>query len=214
MLALRPKAAVLAGAAAIALSLFSPGKSAYACSTDTYLGAVCLFGGNFAIRGYTMARGQLLSISLYQALFSLYGTTYGGDGRTTFGLPDLRGRLPVGFGQGPGLSNYPLGQKGGREKVTPTVNTMANHTHVATATATAHAQSAAAAATAPTNAVWAAPSRAAYSTAAPNVTMLAGAVTATIANATTGGGQTVDIRQPYQALNWLVALTGVYPSRN
>ena len=210
MLALRPKAAVLAGAAAIALSLFSPGKSAHACSSEPYLGALCLFGGNFAIRGHAMAQGQLLNITQNTALFSIFGTTYGGDGRTTFGLPDLRGRVPVGFGQGPGLANYSLGQKGGLETVTQSVNQMANHTHGATAIA--HAQSGTAATKMPSNAVWAAPKQKAYSTTAPDVTMLAGAVTATIAN--TGGNQAIDIRQPYLALNWLVALQGIYPSRN
>ncbi len=210
MFALRPKAAVLAGAAAIALSLFSPGKSALACSPDAYLGAVCVFGGNFAIRGYQLAQGQLLSISQNSALFSLFGTTYGGDGRTTFGVPDLQGRVPVGVGAGPGLSPISWGQKGGSENITPTVNTMAAHTHVATATA--HGQSAAAATAAPSGAVWANIRANGYSTTAPNVTMSAGAVTVTIAS--TGGNQAIDIRQPYTALNWLVALEGLYPPRN
>ncbi len=207
MFALRPKAAVLAGA--IALSLFSPGKSAQACSSDPYIGTLCLFGGSFAIKGYEMAQGQLLSISSNTSLFSILGTTYGGDGRTNFGLPDLRGRLPVGFGTGPGLSPYNLGQKGGAETVTQTVNTMAAHTHVATATA--HAQAAAATTAAPGNAVWANSGRSAYNPAAPDVNMLAGAVTATIA--TTGSSQAMQIRQPYLALNWLVALDGLYPPR-
>lgn len=210
MFALRPKAAVLAGAAAIALSLFSPGKSALACSGENYIGTLCLFGGNFDIRGYAFARGQLLQISLYESLFSLYGTTYGGDGRVNFGLPDLRGRMPVGFGTGPGLSPYNLGQKGGSENITPAVRTMAAHTHAATAIV--HAQSATATATAPFNNVWATPTREAYSPSAPNVTMRAGAVTVT--NASTGGGETISNIQPYLALNWLVALQGIYPSRN
>ncbi len=210
MFALGPKAAVLAGAAAIALSLLSPGKSAHACSSQPYIGGLCLFGGNFAIRGFALANGALLSISQNTALFSILGTTYGGDGRTPFGLPDLRGRMPVGTGTGPGLSPYKLGQKGGTETVTQTVTTMAAHAHAATATA--RGQSAAATAIPPTGAVWATPLREAYSTTAPNVTMLAGAVTATIAN--TGGNQPMQIRQPYLALNWLVATTGTYPSRN
>ena len=210
MFALRPKAAVLAGAAAIALSLFSPGKSAHACGSDAYMGTLCLFGGTFAIRGFEMAQGQLLAISSNTALFSILGTTYGGDGRTNFALPDLRGRLPVGFGTGPGLSNYNLGQRGGTETVTQTVNTMAAHTHVATATT--HAQSGTATTAVPAGTVWANTDRnLSYNPAAPNVTMLAGAVTVTIA--ATGGNLSMQIRQPYLALNWLVALVGLYPSR-
>ncbi len=207
MFALRPKAAVLAGAAAIALSLFSPGKSAHACSAENWLGTLCLFGGNFEIRGYLLAQGQLLSISNNNALFSLYGTTYGGDGRTTFGLPDLRGRVPVGTGTGPGLAKVSLGQRGGRETVTQTVNTMAAHTHGVTVAA--HAQSAAATVTEPKEAVWATPIREAYSTAAPNVDMLAGAVTVTIAS--TGGGQTWSNMKPFLVLNWVIAVYGTVP---
>ncbi len=210
MFALRPKAAVLAGAAAIALSLFSPGKPAQACMPEPYLGAVCVFGGNFAIRGYILAQGQLLSISQNNALFSLYGTIYGGDGRTTFAVPDLRGRMAVGQGQGPGLSPYALGQKGGSENITPAVNTMAAHTHGATATV--HAQSAAATTTVPTSNVWADARNDAYIPTTPNVTMSAGAVTVTTAS--TGGGQTISNIQPFLALNWQVAVTGVFPSRN
>jgi microcystin-dependent protein len=211
MLALRPKAVVLAGAAAIALSLFGPGKPAQACSSETYLGTLCLFGGNFAIRNFAMAQGQLLAISSYSALFSILGCTYGGDCRTTFALPDLRGRVPIGFGQGSGLSNYQLGQKGGSQTVTQTVAQIASHTHGATATA--HGQSGAGGTDTPTDAVWAQLSRQdLYSTTAPNVEMLAGAVTATIA--ITGNNQPIDIRQPYLALNWLIATNGPFPPRN
>ena len=210
MFALRPKAAVLAGAAAIALSLFSPGKPAQACSVEPYLGAVCLFGGNFEIRGFIFAAGQLLPISQNNALFSIYGTTYGGDGRTTFGIPDLRGRMAIGFGTGPGLSKVNLGQRGGVETVTQTLSTMVAHTHVAAATV--NAQSADATTVDPFNNVWAKARGFAYSPSAPNTTMRAGAVTVT--NTSTGGSQAVNIRNPYLGLNWLVAITGIFPSRN
>lgn len=90
-----------------------------ASAQDCYLGEVRMFAGNFSPRGWAAAEGQLLPISQNTALFSLLGTTYGGDGRTTFALPDLRGRAPVGVGQGPGLSNRPLGSKFGQETVIP-----------------------------------------------------------------------------------------------
>ena len=84
---------------------------------EPFLGEVIMFGGNFAPRNWAFCEGQLLLISQYSALFSILGTTYGGDGQTTFGLPDLRGRVPVGAGQGPGLTNRPLGQRSGQETV-------------------------------------------------------------------------------------------------
>ena len=102
---------------------------------EPFIGQIIMFGGNFAIRGYALCNGQLLSIAQNTALFSLLGTTFGGDGRTTFGLPDLRGRVPVHMGQGPGLTNYSLGQSAGAEQVTLTVNQIPAHTHTATANA-------------------------------------------------------------------------------
>ena len=92
-----------------------------------------MFAGNFAPRGWAFCDGQLLQVSQNDALFSLFGTIYGGDGRTTFGLPDLRGRIPLHAGQGAGLSNRRLGSKGGEENVTLTVNQLASHSHDLTA---------------------------------------------------------------------------------
>jgi microcystin-dependent protein len=97
----------------IALQGVYPSRS----SADPLLGEIIMFAGNFAPRGWAFCNGQLLPISQYTALFSILGTTYGGDGRTTFALPDLRGRVPVGPGQGPGLTNRPLGARGGSERV-------------------------------------------------------------------------------------------------
>jgi len=88
---------------------------------EPFIGTVTMFGGNFAPRGWAFCQGQLLPIASYTALFSILGTTYGGDGRTTFGLPDLRGRVAVGEGAGPGLSNVKLGEKAGSERTTLTV---------------------------------------------------------------------------------------------
>jgi microcystin-dependent protein len=100
--------------------------------SEPFIGMIILVGFNFAPRGWAVCNGQLLPISQNTALFSLLGTTYGGNGQTTFALPDLRGRVPNGMGQGPGLSNYTIGQVGGVEGVTLTVNQMPAHTHVIT----------------------------------------------------------------------------------
>jgi microcystin-dependent protein len=97
--------------------------------SEPFVGEVRMFAGNFAPRGWAFCDGQLLAVSQNDALFSLLGTIYGGDGRTTFGLPDLRGRIPIHAGHGPGLSERRLGAKGGAEKVTLTVNQLPSHTH-------------------------------------------------------------------------------------
>lgn len=105
----------------IALEGIFPSRNAPASegfqSADPFIGEIVMFGGNFAPRGWAMCDGQLLAISQFQGLFSILGTTYGGDGRTSFGLPDLRGRAPIHAGQGAGLSNRRLGRIGGRETI-------------------------------------------------------------------------------------------------
>ena len=101
-------------------------------STEPYIGQISIFAGNFAPRGWAQCNGQLLSIAQTTALFSILGTTYGGDGRVTFALPDLRGRVPVHMGQGPGLSNYVEGESSGSETVTLISTQMPAHTHVVT----------------------------------------------------------------------------------
>ena len=97
--------------------------------SEPFVGEIRMFAGNFAPRGWAFCDGQLLAVSQNDALFSLLGTIYGGDGRTTFGLPDLRGRIPIHAGSGPGLSPRRLGSKGGAEKVTLTVNQLPSHNH-------------------------------------------------------------------------------------
>ena len=97
--------------------------------SEPFVGEIRMFAGNFAPRGWAFCDGQLLAVSQNDALFSLLGTIYGGDGRTTFGLPDLRGRIPIHAGTGPGLSPRRLGAKGGAENVTLTVNQMPSHNH-------------------------------------------------------------------------------------
>src|SRR5687768_7076897 len=98
--------------------------------SEPFIGQIILFGGNFAIRGYALCNGQLLSIAQNTALFSILGTTYGGNGQTTFALPDLRGRAPLHWGQGPGLPNVSLGEVGGSTTQTLTVNQMPAHSHL------------------------------------------------------------------------------------
>jgi microcystin-dependent protein len=97
--------------------------------SEPFLGSIVLFAGNFPPRGWAFCNGQILSISQNTALFSILGTTYGGNGVTTFALPDLRGRAPIHFGQGPGLTNYVLGENGGVEDVTLVETQLPAHTH-------------------------------------------------------------------------------------
>ncbi|WP_374562620.1 phage tail protein [Ideonella sp.] len=105
---------------------------ALACGTEAYTGQICVVAGNYCPTNTAEAQGQVLQISQYNALYSLLGCTYGGDCRATFGIPDLRGRGPVGWGQGPGLTAHTVGQKFGQEGVAQTVTMMAQHTHAAT----------------------------------------------------------------------------------
>lgn len=173
--------------------------------SDPFIGQITLFAGNFAPRGWAFCDGQLLPISQNTALFSILGTTYGGDGRTTFALPDLRGRVPLHPGQGPGLSNRQLGEAGGTENVTLLVNQMPNHTHAAQADAgTATQQN-------PTNHVLASEAAgvtATYSSNPPNTTMNPQAIGAT------GGSQPHNNMPPFLGVNFIIALQGIFPSRN
>ncbi len=169
---------------------------------DPFLGQIVMFGGNFAPRGWALCDGQLLAISQNSALFSILGTTYGGDGRTTFALPDLRGRVPVHAGTGPGLTPYRLGERGGQEAVTLTTAQIPSHTHSLNAS-TDPAND--------TNPSGKLPARAAedtYVTGTPSATLSPQAA------ANTGGNQSHGNVQPYQAVNYIIALQGTFPSRN
>lgn len=172
---------------------------------EPFIGQIVMFGGNFAPRGWALCNGQLLAISQNSALFSILGTTYGGDGRTTFGLPDLRGRAPVSPGQGPGLSNYRWGEKEGNEVTTLTVANLPSHTHAA------RAQSSDGDSATPVGNVWAddlGVSSATYSTAGANSNMNAQAI------ANTGGNRGFSNIAPRLAVYFIIALLGTYPSRN
>jgi microcystin-dependent protein len=175
---------------------------------EPFIGEIVMFGGNFAPRGWALCDGQLLAINQNQALFSILGTTYGGDGRTTFGLPDLRGRFAMHKGTGPGLSSRRLGEKGGTETETLTTAQIPAHTH----TPTVNAFSSEGDSTTPDNNIWAKSGQGDpdYYTGEDNRIMSADAVQ--IANA--GGGQAHNNMPPFQAVNYIIALTGVFPSRN
>ncbi len=169
--------------------------------SEPFLAEVRALGFNFAPRGWAFCDGQILPINQNQSLYSLLGTTYGGDGRTSFALPDLRSRTPVHKGDG-----YQLGQKGGAETVTLTAAEIAAHTHAAKASSTAGDQRS------PANTVLAAevPTDLAYRepTAAAATALRSG----TITNA--GGGQAHNNMQPYTTISFCIALQGLFPSRN
>ncbi len=188
-----------------------------------FIGMVMPWAPTFAPRGWAFCQGQLLAISQNQALFSILGTTYGGDGRTTLALPDLRGRVAIQQGTGPGLSNYRLGQKGGQEDVSLTASTIPNHDH-----AVGQDKSFEVLATADdgNQQIPSAGGRLSaakltmgqdvnlYSSAAQDTT-LGGLQTAgglTLSNA--GSSQSHPNQQPYLVLNYVIALQGVFPSRN
>lgn len=178
---------------------------------DPFIAEIKLWPATFAPRGWAFCQGQLLPISSHTALFSLIGTIYGGDGRTTFALPDLRGRVPVGTGTGPGLSSYSIGSRGGAESVTLTPQQMPAHTHAATSVASASGDEATDAS--PQGNLPAANRQMPiYGSTGSTVELEAGAVTTTNANA--GGSAAHPNVQPYIAMNYIIALVGIYPSRN
>jgi microcystin-dependent protein len=170
---------------------------------EPFIGQIIMFGGNFAPRSWAFCDGQLLAISENEALFSILGTTFGGDGRTTFGLPDLRGRAPVHGGNGPGLSNVRLGEKGGTETVTLNTSQMPQHTH------SLNASSLDATSPNPTGNVLArAEAESLYVDIPTNTTMNSNSIN------NTGGTQSHNNMQPFQCINFIIALQGTFPSRN
>ena len=170
---------------------------------EPFIGQIQAFGFNFAPRGWARCEGQLLAISQYSALFSLLGTTYGGDGRTTFGLPDLRGRSIVSPGNGPGLSSISWGERGGAEQVTLSQNQMPSHTHgVAVSVNTGNGEEAS-----PTNFI--SSHKGAF-----NEDSSSGAVLGGVNQNNVGGNQPTSIRSPYVGIYYCIALVGIFPSRN
>ena len=172
---------------------------------EEYIGAIQIFAGDFAPKGWALCQGQLLQISQNQALFAILGTTYGGDGRTTFALPDLRGRMPIGTGAGPGLTPRGLGEKSGQETVTLTPEQIPSHTH------TYNALSGNREIPNPTgNFLGVAPG--------PFYAELHAGDTLLPMNPSTispaGGSQPHSNMPPYLGLNFIICLQGIFPSRS
>ncbi len=170
---------------------------------EPFIGEIRMFAGTFAPRGWAFCDGQLLSITQNEALFSLFGTVYGGDGRTTFGLPDARGRVALHQGTGPGLSPRALGQKGGVEDVTIIENQLPVHSHTMQGSSSVGNQSS------PQGRVVAeSPSFDLYQSGAPTADMSPDTVTPI------GGNQQHTNLQPFLCINCIVALFGIFPSQN
>lgn len=183
-------------------------------STEPFIGEVKLLAFNFAPKSYQLCAGQILAIASNTALFSLLGTTYGGNGSTTFALPDLQGRAPIGQGSGPGLPSYAMGEASGSPSTVITSSNMPAHVHTLNGTrlqikaSTANAGEQTPEGTFP--AVTAASSYA--DTATPNVFTGGGAITGTTDIA--GGSLPIGIMNPYLVMNYSIAIYGIFPSRN
>ncbi|MFF0290717.1 phage tail protein [Streptomyces sp. NPDC005262] len=167
--------------------------------SEPYLGEIRLVGFNYAPDGWALCNGQLLPISQNTSLFTLLGTLYGGDGLTTFALPDLRGRLPMHQGQGLGLSPRTIGESGGAETVALTTDQIPSHTHTLTGSAARQDTDLVSGAT-PTKGGY-------YTTQTPTVGMHPAAIAAT------GGGRPHTNLQPFLCVNFIIALVGLYPSQ-
>jgi microcystin-dependent protein len=173
--------------------------------SDPFVGEIRMFASNFAPQGWALCDGQLLAISSADALFSLLGTIYGGDGRTTFALPDLRGRVPIHMGSGPGLTPRPIGSRGGVEQVTLTQVHMPAHTHTLSASANAATLTAD-----PVGDV-------SGDTTAGGINLYGGGISHSLnaqALTSAGGGQSHTNHAPFLCVNFIISLFGVYPSRN
>jgi microcystin-dependent protein len=172
--------------------------------SDQYLGEIRMFAGNFAITGWAMCNGQLLPISQNTALFSLIGTFYGGNGTSNFALPDMRSRAPVHQGQGAGLAPYTIGEQTGAENVTLTVQQLPSHTH----TYTPQANNGAAGSSRPTGGYLANSGGTPIYATSQDTNMAAQTL------GSTGGGQPLSVIQPVLCITFLIALVGIFPSRN
>ncbi len=175
------------------------------------IATIMMFAGNFAPRNWAFCNGQLMAIAQNTALFSILGTTYGGDGRATFGLPNLQGRVAIGAGQGPGLSYYDLGQTAGTGSATMTNGEMPAHTHTAGAVAIDLTTSAASGTQANGN-ILASPTADTYATAGTAPAVNYGGFSASVGPA--GSTQPFSVMQPYLGMNYVICLAGVFPARN
>jgi microcystin-dependent protein len=181
---------------------------------EFYIGQVVLFAGNFAPVGWVLCDGSLLAIAQYDALYTVLGTTYGGDGQTTFGVPDLRGAVPVSAGQGRNRSNYFLGQTAGSESVTLTSAQMPGHTHTVVPSAAVNVSSQAADQTSASGNFYGKPTAALYNaTGAAGNTLNAAVATYTTSLEPAGGGQPLPTMGPYLVMNYCMCTEGIFPTQ-
>lgn len=181
---------------------------------EPYMANVTIFAGNFAPRSWAFCNGQLLSIDVYTALYALIGTTYGGDGVTTFALPDLRGRVAIHAGQGPGLSSYVIGQQAGTESITFNTLQIPIHNHpFVSASGAPGGNSSNGTVADPTGAV---PAQLAGSSLYSSATSgsIMGDSSCITNTVITGGNQPISIMQPFLAMNYIICTEGIFPSRN
>lgn len=174
---------------------------------EGYIAQIMWFAGNFAPRNWAFCQGQIINIAQNTALFSIIGTTYGGNGQTTFALPDFRGRVAIGAGNGPGLSSYLLGQTGGSNYTTLTVDNLPPHIHTLNGSDTSANNVAAPAGNYLANTVGLNDRE--YFVGAGEVTAMG-----TQALGANGGGQAFNNMQPYLGMNFVICLYGIFPSRN
>ena len=193
---------------ALASTVALNAPDAAADATDPIIGEIMLAGFNFCPRGWAAADGQLLAINTNQSLFSLYGTTYGGDGRVTFALPDLRGRAPIHVGQGPGLSNRSLGSIGGTQTETLTLSQLPSHTHRMGIQTSREAGNST---TPRQNAFGESPDNRYYNGLSPQGRFMN---PATVTVDPAGNGLSNNNMMPYKTVNYCIALQGLYPSRD
>lgn len=179
-------------------------------ATDPFVGEICIFPFNFPPKGWAFCDGQLLSISSNTALFSLLGTTYGGDGKSTFALPDLQGKVPMHPGQGPELSLYDLGQTGGSEYVTLLQSEIPAHSHSLQYGTSVGSQES------PSGQIWkdTGSRRGGLAYTSPPNNQAESVLMGAQAIMSTGGGQPHNNMQPYLTLNFCIALQGVFPPRS
>jgi len=193
--------------------------------SDPFIGEIRMFAGTFAPRGWALCNGQLLSISQHTALFSILGTTYGGNGQTTFALPNLQSRSPVGTGTAAGLSSIALGEDNGVESVTLTISQMPAHSHQVTETGSGSLQVAGIGSNASTtpsatnnilgaSAAGGSSSAAIWSDKMNDSVSLANPINANFIVQLAGGSEPFSIRNPYLGMNFIIALEGLYPVRN
>jgi microcystin-dependent protein len=171
--------------------------------SEPYVGEIRMFGGSFAPAGWLFCEGQALPISEYETLFQLIGTTYGGDGESTFALPDLRGRIPLHQGKGPGLGNYLLGETGGAEEITLTTQQLPAHTHPLLATRSVGAD--------------ASPQGSLLAAGGSSNVYRQGPCAVTLSDRTVapaGGSQPHSNFQPYLCVDFIISLFGIFPSPN